>query len=297
VGRETNKNRRAKQAETAREKAAAARAEARRSEQRRRAIVVISSVVVVAIVAVVIVIIAINKPGKQTAAGSRVDANPTVVSQVAGVSDATINTVGTGGDTDAPKKVTDTALGKNGKPELLFIGAEFCPFCAAERWPLVQALSRFGTFKNLKQVSSSSTDTDPNTPTFSFYKSSYSSQYLTFQPYEVQTRTSTSLETPPKNLTTIWDKYTDSGQGPSYPFLDYNGQYVQTSQSFDPSILGGSTQLKIAAQLDTASSKFAKAIVGGANVTTATICKLTNNQPSNVCTASGVVKAAKLLGS
>ena len=53
----------------------------------------------------------------------------------------------------------------------------------------------------------------------------------------------------------------------------------------------------IAAQLDTPSSKFAKAIVGSANVTTATICKMTNNQPSNVCTAAGVTKAAALLGS
>jgi hypothetical protein len=32
-------------------------------------------------------------------------------------------------------------------------------------------------------------------------------------------------------------------------------------------------------------------------VTTAAICKLTNNQPSNVCTAPGVVAAAASLGS
>jgi hypothetical protein len=34
---------------------------------------------------------------------------------------------------------------------MLYIGAEYCPYCAAERWPLVMALSKFGTFSNLPQ--------------------------------------------------------------------------------------------------------------------------------------------------
>src|SRR5438270_1263439 len=31
------------------------------------------------------------------------------------------------------------------KPVFLFVGAQYCPFCAAERWAVVKALSRFGT--------------------------------------------------------------------------------------------------------------------------------------------------------
>lgn len=294
MGRETNKSRRERQAATAREKAAAARAEARRAEQRRRAMVVISSVVVIALVGVVIAVIAINSKGKQSKTGGRVTAASTVLSNVTGVSDATINKVGKGSSSAFPKAVTDTPLTADNKPKVLFVGAEFCPYCAAERWPLIQALSRFGTFSGLNQISSSSTDVDPNTPTFSFYKSKYSSQYVSFQPYEAETRTSQPLETVAKDDQAIWLKYT--GQG-SFPFLDIGGKYVETTQSFDPGLLDGSTQSAIAAQLDDPNSKYSKAIVGGANALTAAICKTTNNQPSNVCTAPGVVAAAASLGS
>jgi hypothetical protein len=79
--------------------------------------------------------------------------------------------------------------------------------------------------------------------------------------------------------------------------MDYGGKYVQTTQSFDPAILAGTNQANIASQLNNPNSTFAKAIVGGANMTTATLCKLTNNKPANVCTAPGVVAAAASLGS
>ena len=41
-----------------------------------------------------------------------------------------------------------------GKPEVLYVGAEFCPFCGAERWPLIVALSRFGHFTTLTNMQS-----------------------------------------------------------------------------------------------------------------------------------------------
>ncbi len=40
------------------------------------------------------------------------------------------------------------------------MGAEYCPFCAAQRWAMVNAFSRFGTFTGLTTTHSSSTDTD-----------------------------------------------------------------------------------------------------------------------------------------
>ena len=60
------------------------------------------------------------------------------------------------------------------------MGAEYCPYCAAERWALVMALSKFGTFTDLQGTTSSATDTNPSTPTFSFYGSTYTSKYLSF---------------------------------------------------------------------------------------------------------------------
>ena len=46
----------------------------------------------------------------------------------------------------ALKPVTGPALTSGGKPEMLYIGAEWCPYCAAERWAMAVALRRFGTF-------------------------------------------------------------------------------------------------------------------------------------------------------
>ena len=43
-------------------------------------------------------------------------------------------------------------------PVVFFYGAEFAPYAAAERWPLILALSRFGTFHRLGLMQSSSDD-------------------------------------------------------------------------------------------------------------------------------------------
>jgi hypothetical protein len=294
VGRKTNKQRRAQQAGTAREKAAIARAESQRAAQRRRAMSVLSTVVVIAVVAALVAFIAINHKGKNNAAGDRVAASPSVVSAVDAVTPATLQTVGAGSDTLLPKPISDTPLTSNGKPEVLFIGAEFCPFCAAERWPLIQALSRFGTFSGLNEISSSSTDTDPNTPTFSFYKSSYASKYLSFVSVEDETRNKSSLENPTSAENKLWLKYT--GNPPGFPFLDYGGKYVQTTQSFDPSTLSGLTQAQVASHLNDPTNSLAKAIDGGANATTATICILTNNKPANVCVNPAITKLESQIG-
>ena len=74
--------------------------------------------------------------------------------------------------------------GPNGKPLIFYFGAEFCPYCAAERWPLIVALSRFGTFTGLSTTTSSSSDAYPNTPTFTFRAASYTSDYVSFQAVE-----------------------------------------------------------------------------------------------------------------
>src|SRR6202042_790203 len=131
------------------------------------------------------------------------------------------------------------ALTSGGKPEMLYIGAEFCPYCGAERWAMAQALSRFGTFTTpLRGIHSSSTDTDPSTPTLTFYKSSYTSKFLVFHTTEVQTVTHANLE----KLTTldnqVMTKYdvppyvpsaSDDG---SFPFVDFSNKYVIDGASF-----------------------------------------------------------------
>ena len=103
-----------------------------------------------------------------------------------------LSVVGTGKLQDPFKSVQGSPPvlnGPTGKPEFLYIGAEYCPFCAAQRWAVVVALSRFGTFSQLYQTTSSSTDSYPSTPTFTFdpklYKAPlYTSQYVDFVPVE-----------------------------------------------------------------------------------------------------------------
>jgi uncharacterized protein DUF929 len=64
-------------------------------------------------------------------------------------------------------------LTSRGKPEILYVGAGYCPYCATERWPLAVALSRFGTFTGRRGIHSSATDVYPSQPTPAFAHSSY----------------------------------------------------------------------------------------------------------------------------
>ena len=293
MGRQTNTQRRRAQGNV-REKAAAARQAAARQQRRRRIIVLTGTTVAVLAVIGVIVIVGVASSSKKTAGDtSRPAADPTVVSQVTGVSAATLDAVGKGKLISTPKAVNDPPLTSNGHPEVLYIGAEYCPYCAAERWSLVQALSRFGTFSGLKSMHSAANDVFPNTPTFSFYGSTYSSDVLSFTPRELETVTHAPLEKDTAAEDAIWHKYT--GQG-SFPFIDIGGRWVATSPSYDQSVLKGLTAADIAGQLNDPNSPVAKGIDGAANVLTAAICKVTNNAPANVCTASGVTAAAASLG-
>src|SRR5205814_1816051 len=73
-------------------------------------------------------------------------------------------TVGQGSASSLIKPATgDVLTGASGKPQVLYVGGEFCPFCAAERWPLIIALSRFGTFTGLDATASSESIEFPNT--------------------------------------------------------------------------------------------------------------------------------------
>ncbi len=76
-------------------------------------------------------------------------------------------------------------------PAMLYYGAEYCPYCAAERWAMTAALSRFGTWSDLKITASSHTDIDAETHTFSFYGATFTSPYIT-SPRSSSTATSPS---------------------------------------------------------------------------------------------------------
>src|SRR5262249_23072728 len=137
-----------------------------------------------------------------------------------------------------------------GKPEFLYIGAEYCPYCAAQRWATVVALSRFGTFSKLYQTTSSSTDVFASTPTFTFYPghyggSFYTSKYIDFVPVEtlgnVQDASGNyaTLQTPTaeqQNLLDTYDVPPYTTQAGSIPFIDIADQYIISGASYSPQV-------------------------------------------------------------
>ena len=71
-----------------------------------------------------------------------VDATQQVVSSITSLAPSELDAVGTGSANNLIKKVSGSPLaGPNGEPEVFYMGAEYCPYCGAERWPMIIALS------------------------------------------------------------------------------------------------------------------------------------------------------------
>jgi Domain of unknown function (DUF929) len=207
---------------------------------------------------------------------------------------ATFDQVGAGaGVSNPPKAVSAPPLTTDGKPGVLYVGAEYCPFCAAERWPFVVAMTRFGQFSNLQATASGAApEAYPNTATLSFHGASYTSQYLGFTGIETQTNTNQPLDQLTGDNKAIFEKYNPGG---SIPFIDYGGKATANGASVDPSVFAGKTQAQIATDIADPSTSISKAVLGSANVISAQLCALTNNQPAAVCTSPGVTAAASSL--
>src|SRR6202012_1289098 len=92
-----------------------------------------------------------------------------VVSKATTVSLSAFDAVGVGSTSAFPVSAAGASpLTVNGFPRIFYAGAEYCPFCAAERWAVVLALSRFGTWTGLGETRSSPGDQFPRTATFTF---------------------------------------------------------------------------------------------------------------------------------
>ncbi|MFY9782366.1 MAG: DUF929 family protein [Acidimicrobiales bacterium] len=196
-------------------------------------------------------------------------------------------------------------------PEVLYMGAEYCPYCAAQRWTTIIALSRFGTWSGLGNMSSYSGDVYPNTPSFTFLKATYKSKYLVFKSVEEYTnyldKAGTyyaKLQKPTAQELALIAKYDQpkfipgltASQAESIPFIDYGNQFLVAGASYSPATLAGTSRNDIAGALSNASSPITDAILTSANYQTAAICSLTKGQPGSVCTSSGVAAAAKAMG-
>ena len=206
------------------------------------------------------------------------------------------SSVGIGAGGNYPHIVNATPILYDGKPAVIYVGADYCPFCAAERWALVIALSRFGNFSELHYMTSSASDAYQNTPTFTFYNSTYYSPYISFVEVEETTNKLNAagtgypilqVPTPLENATfyafdqnASWIPQNERG---GIPFIDLANYSVVDGANYEPTIIDWMNWSTILSNFNNVNSSTTQAIIGSANLLTAQICNIDNNQPASVC--------------
>jgi hypothetical protein len=247
-------------------------------------------------------------------AGSGPPATPRASAALAaaatGVPPATLTAVGAPGPptVTAPDILsTSTTQRADGLPAVIYVGAEFCPFCAAERWPLVVALSRFGRFDDLGVAVSSDQLVFPRTASVSFRGSSYRSRWIRFEATETYSASGTEqdptsfavLSTVPRPIAAVARRLDGPPLAPvagTLPFVDLAGRAVVVGASFSPSVLAGLSAATIATDLAQPTNPVAEAIDGAANELTAVLCEATGGKPGSVCRSAAARAGAARLG-
>ena len=124
---------------------AALRAEQARQERRSKLLIAGGAVGVIVVIIVALVIAAMQGAGKDADGKTGTPLDQATFSKLTTVPAGTFDKVGVGTASNLPKTIDAPAISKDGKPRVVYVGAEYCPFCADQRWPVVVALSRFGT--------------------------------------------------------------------------------------------------------------------------------------------------------
>jgi hypothetical protein len=262
----------------ARERIAAERAARERAEARRRLLV--AGGAVISVLAVVVALVAVKltaTPARPVASESQ--ASSAVVRQVTSVPAALLARMS---DSQAitPLQTVRTSgppLKIGGKPAIVFVSEESCPFCAAERWSVVVALSHFGTWSHLGSTTSSATDVYPDTATLSFRTAVYQSTELTLRTTELADNAGRPLQAQTPLDTRLIDAFdvppyvNSADQSGAVPFLDIANRYILAGAQYNPQVLAGLSAAQIASQLSNPSSPVAQAIDGSAQVIIAAI--------------------------
>jgi hypothetical protein len=198
------------------------------------------------------------------------------------------------------------------KPVLMYIGAEYCPYCAAFRWALITTLKRFGTLTDMHYMTSSTYPTEPyrGTATFTFYKSHYTSPYIDFQFAEETTNkvgyvkgvgeTYLPLMTPTKTQNQRFTSVANATYFPGtsvdgIPFVNLAGTYAWMGATVNAALVHGHTWSQLVADLANPTSPVTVSVAADANILTAAICKVDGMKPASACQLPGVRAAlAKL---
>ena len=216
-----------------------------------------------------------------TATASEAAAPTSVVTQVISLPTSVLSEIGAGQAATSLRPVNSgPPLSIDDKPGIVFVSEESCPFCAAERWAVVIALAHFGTWSHLGATTSSSTDVDPSTATFSFRNATYRSPYLALRTTELADNVGHRLQALTPLDTDLIGRYdvppyvNSVEQSGSVPFLDIDNRYILAGAQYDPQVLAGLSISQIASRLRDPGSPVAKAIDGSADVLIAAISQL-----------------------
>lgn len=196
-------------------------------------------------------------------------------------------------------KFTDQPITSDNKAYIQYTGADFCPFCAAERWAIVNALNRFGEFEKITENFKSASFNEPwiNLPTYSFTGASYKSDYLDFSHKEFADRNFQPLEDLSPQEEEIFNKFNPRGSIPFFLIGGKRGVFVQVGAGYSPSLLDGKTFDEIKISLEKGEkTALTKAIMEEAERITALICFNNGKQPADVCNTSEVSSIISQLG-
>ena len=179
------------------------------------------------------------------------------------------------------QQVADQAVLVQGRLPVLFVSAQYCIFCAAERWALVDALDRFGTLSQISPSQSAIVDgVNAPIPTYDFTRAQFASPVLDFQHVDVADQNGNPLQQLSAAQQSMLDRYDPRG---GIPFLDIGNTYVQVSSGYAPSLLQGLSFAQVQQALTDPASTVGQTIhLEGTRITTL-ICKLASSAPQAVC--------------
>ena len=150
-----------------------------------------------------------------------------------------------------------------GKVLFYYLGAGFCPWCAAERWSIVEALKHFGTWDGLK-TDKSAEKNEPflSLPTYNFSGTRFTSDYVEFMGKEFQDRNFQDLDHFTELDNTIIDNYNLKGV---IPFIFIGGKFVRIGSGPKPEQLVALNHDDVRKQLENKNTDLSKAIEEEAN--------------------------------
>jgi len=183
-------------------------------------------------------------------------------------------------------EVSKDAMRRSGKLFVFFMGTEYCPYCAAERWAVVRSLQKFGQWDGLRQTISAARD-EPflNLPTYDFTKATYTSPNIEFVARETKDREFKPLQKLMKTEEKLVRKFNPKKE---IPFLLVGGRFVQIGSGFSPKIFIGHTFRQTETELKKVESEIRKTIDDEANIISALLC--VSGLPPELCKEAGLAE-------